>query len=47
MDPEEAPSGLENGVHRLDPMPEQGEGIQAFEGFGCLLGREVTFSFEA
>jgi hypothetical protein len=38
MDPKEAPGGLENGVHRLDPMPMPGEGIQPFEGLGRLLG---------
>src|SRR4051812_40336786 len=46
MDPQEATGGLENGLHRLDPMPVPGEGIQAFEGFGCRLRREATLPFE-
>jgi hypothetical protein len=42
MDPKEAPGGLEDGVHRLDAMPVPGEGVQASEGLGHLLGGEAA-----
>jgi hypothetical protein len=46
MDPKEPPGGLENVVHRVDPMPVAGEGVKTFEGLGRLLRRKVAFSFE-
>ena len=46
MSSKEAPGDLENVVHRVDPMPMPGEGIQTFEGLGRRLRRKVAFSFE-
>lgn len=46
MDPQEAPGGLENRVHGVDPVPVSGEGVQALEGLGRRLGRELAFTLE-
>ena len=45
MNPKEAPRGFEDGFHRLDPMPMPGEGVQAFQSFGCRLRGKAALSF--
>jgi hypothetical protein len=46
MNPEEAPGGLEDGIHRLDPVPVPGECVKALECLGCRLRREVALPLE-
>jgi hypothetical protein len=45
MNAEETPRDLEDRVHRLDATPALGDDIEATQGFGRLLRRELTLAF--